>query len=424
MKRRTFLGSVAATAALGATASCSQSETGASTSSGPVNLVFRQFDPPTEISGLQKAVDDWNAAHADIQVKLETLAGASDYAQQFAREANSGSGPDVVQLAYVNIKDLAKPKILKPVSELASSSPPDTPLDKFLALDMNEFEDKTWALPWTVDTFAMGFNPDVLSAAGKEMPKTWDEFHDTAVEIGSKGKSGFVFAAASGPAAGQWFALNYYMWAKGYSLIAEDGGSWAPGATAEQFASAMDFFNSLFTDKATPKSMVTVESFNDPQLISAVSSGDAAMAMMPPQTLRAALKDNDKLKTAVMPDGLTDGATHLGGRSLGINASSKHIDESWEFVKYLNSTQAFGSIPQFAAATTVLSEMKVAENETGYQEQLPHSRSFARYINGPVPVPTLQKLSCAAFGSVYSGQATSAAAAASLVDQIAAAIKG
>ncbi|MHB1009651.1 MAG: ABC transporter substrate-binding protein [Propionibacteriaceae bacterium] len=387
--------------------------------------MFRQFDPPTEIAGLTKVVDSWNAANPKIQVKLETLAGASDYAQQFSREANSGSGPDVVQLGFVNVKDLAKPKILLPVSDLAKKSQPETPVDKFLALDMNEFDNKTWALPWTVDTFAMAFNDDVMKASGRQVPTTWEDLRDSAAAISKGGKAaGFVFAAASSAGAGQWFALNYYMWSKGFALVKQDGKAWVPGASTDQLASAMDYFNSLFTSGATPKSFQTVEQFTDPQIVTGVATGTAAMALMPPQTLRQARGTSQKVMTAPVPDGLKDGSSHLGGRSLGINAATKNPEAAWEFVKYLNSAKAFESIPQYPAATTVLKAMEVPAGEEGYQKQLPHSRSFARYINGPVPVPTLQKLSCAAFGAVYSGQKTSAQSAKELVDALAVALKG
>ena len=110
--RRHFLQTTTALAAAGCSRTTSTTPNASGGAGQSVNLVFRQFDPPTEIAGLTKAVDSWNAANPRIQVKLETLAGASDYAQQFSREANSGSGPDIVQLGFVNVKDLAKPKIL------------------------------------------------------------------------------------------------------------------------------------------------------------------------------------------------------------------------------------------------------------------------------------------------------------------------
>lgn len=387
---------------------------------GPVELVFRQFDPPAEAEGLQRAIDTWNTANPDIQVKLETLSGA-DSMQQFAREANSGSGPDVVQIGFVNVKDLAMPRILTPVDELMESAALEVPLTDHLALDMTQFEGKTWALPWTVDTFALAYNPDVLAAAGVDAPPTsWEELRTVseAIAKATPGTSGFCFPGASGPASGQWFALNYNLWASGGNLITDQGGTWVPGADAQQFATAIDFFNGFFTSGATARSFIATESINDPQLVQGVANGTCAMAMMAPQTFRQARESNPELKTAMMPAGDVDGATHLGGRALGVNASSDHPEQAWKFVSWLTGAEAFETIQQFPAASTVLEQMEVGDGEEGYQQQLPHSRSFARYISGPVPIPTLQKIVNAEYGSVYSGQKTSAQAGEAIVTQL------
>lgn len=411
---------LAAALALGLTAALGACSGGTEQSDGPITLTLRQFDPPAETGGLQKALDTWNQSHPDVQVKMETLSGA-DAMQQFAREANSGSGPDVVQIGFVNVKDLASPKILTPIDELAQKSPLESDLSSYLALDMTQFDDKTWALPWTVDTFALAYNPDVLEKAGQDStPTSWEQLATAATQISSDvdKAAGFCFAGASGPASGQWFAINYYLWAHGAGLVKGEGDAWEVGATTEQLTGAIDYFNGLFGSGATPKSMSAIESINDPQIVDGVANGTCAMTMMAPQTFRQAHATNDQLKTAVMPDGLTDGATHLGGRALGINASSKHQEQAWELVKFLNSSQAFETIPQYPASQTVLSDMDVPTGEEGFAEQLPHSRSFGRYIAGPIPVATLQKIVNSEFGAVYSGQKDSRAAAESIVNQL------
>ncbi|RZT17036.1 carbohydrate ABC transporter substrate-binding protein (CUT1 family) [Kribbella sp. VKM Ac-2569] len=392
---------------------------GGGSSDGTVRLAFRQFDPPTEIGGLQAVVKAWNDKHPDIQVKLETLTGP-DSAQQFAREANSGSGPDVVQIANVNVKDLAKPKILKSLDEFAGKTPPETPLDQYLALDLAKFDDKTWALPWTVDTFALAYRPELLAAAGLKPPTTWDELAGAATKLSdAKAKrSGFCFTGASGPGSGQWFPINYYLWSHGQTLVTKDGDRWKVGVTQEALQSEIDWFNNLFASGATAKSMIAVESLTDPQLVDGLAKGTCAMTLMAPQTFRKAKAADPTLKTAPVPDGLKDGATHLGGRMLGINAATDHPDQAWEFLKYLNSAEAFTKIAQYPAATTVLTKMKVPAGEEGYQQQLPHAKTFGRYISGPVPVTTLTKITNAQFGAVYSGQTDSHTAAANIISQI------
>jgi multiple sugar transport system substrate-binding protein len=364
-------------------------------------------------------VKAWNEKHPDVQVELETLTGA-DSAQQFAREANSGSGPDVVQIANVNVKDLAKPKILLALDDLAKKAQPETPVDKFLALDLAKYDDKTWALPWTVDTFALAYRPELLANASLKPPTTWDELAAAARKLSDTNakRSGFCFTGASGPGSGQWFPINYYLWSHGHTLVKKDGDSWKVGVTQEALQAEIDWFNNLFASGATAKSMIAVESLTDPQLVDGLAKGRCAMTLMAPQTFRKAKAADPTLKTAPMPDGLKDGATHLGGRMLGISAASDHPDEAWEFVRYLNSTEAFTKIAQYPAATSVLTSMKVPAGEEGYQQQLPHAETFGRYISGPVPVTTLTKITNAQFGAVYSGQTDSRTAAANIISQI------
>jgi multiple sugar transport system substrate-binding protein len=386
---------------------------------GPVTLTFRQFDPPGETAGLQAAVQTWNETHPDVQVKLETLSGP-DSAQQFAREANSGSGPDVVQIANVNVKDLAKPKILLALDDLAAKTPPETAVDDYLALDLARFDDKTWALPWTVDTFALAYRPDLFEKAGLKPPTTWEDLAEQAVALSDTQakRSGFCLPGASGPDSGQWFAINYYLWSHGATLVKDEGGTWQVGASAEQLQQAIDWFNGLFSSGATAKSMIAVASLTDPQIVEGLARGTCAMTIMAPQTFRKAREIDDSLRTAPVPDGLTDGSTHLGGRMLGINASTDHPEQAWEFIRYLNSADAFTKIDQYPAATSVLTALKVPEGEEGYQQQLPHSVTFGRYIAGPIPVTTLTKITNAQFGAVYSGQSDSRAAAEAIVSQI------
>ena len=399
-------------------AGCGGSSGGGS-GDGPVMLTFRQFDPPSETGGLQAAVAAWNSSHSNVQVKMETL-GGDNAAQQFAREANSGSGPDVVQIANVNVKDLAKPKILMPLDSMAAKSPPETPVDQYLALDLARFGAKTWALPWTVDTYALAYRPADLKAAGLQPPTTWPELATEAAKLSTSGKSrsGFCFPGASGPGAGQWFPINYYLWSHQPALVKNVNGTWQVGVSQAQLASTIDYFNSLFTSRATAKSFIAVEDMTDPQIVNGLVQGTCAMTMMPPQTFRQARGDDKSLLTAPMPDGLMDGATHLGGRMLGINASTKHPQQAWDFIRYLNSSDAFTHIDQYPAARTVLNKMKVPAGEQGFQQQLPHAVTFGKYIAGPVPVTTLQKITNAQFGAVYSGQKDSQAAAQTIISQI------
>jgi len=393
-----------------------------------VNLVFRQFDPAGEIGGLQQAVDTWNKDNPNIHVELQTLSPAN--VQQFAREANSGSGPDVNVVGYTDVSFLAKSSILTPLDELLKTDPMTGSKDDLLATDMVTFDGKMWAMPWTADTFALTYRPEALQQAGiTSPPTTWEQLAQDAAKISSSsgGKTaGFCFPGAGAATSGQWFAINYYLWSHNSGLASKDpSGQIKPLATASDVSGAMDYFKGLFSSGATPKSFLSVSDYTDPSITGGLANGTCAMSYLPPQTLRAVVKQvKGQVLTAPMPDGLKDGATHLGGRALAINAHTQSPKAAWKFVKFLTSATTFATYNQYPASKSALSALKVPETEQGYVKQLPHSQSFARYINPKMPISAMTQLINQQFSAVYSGQTASSGAAQAVVDGIAKGIQG
>jgi multiple sugar transport system substrate-binding protein len=409
-------------------AACSAGSSGTENSGAPVHLVFRQFDPAAEVTGLQTAVDKWNKSHPSIQVDMQTL--SPNNPQQLAREANSGSGPDVAQVAFADVSFLAQPKVLLPLNSLMKKSPLKHSTSDLLAQDMVTFTGKMWALPWTADTMALVYRPSALKAAGiASPPTTWPELAKDATEISkqSAGKTaGFCFGASSAATASQWFAINYYIWNHGHSLIKKgSSGTWSTDISQAQLASTIDYFNGLFTSGATPKSFQSVNDYTDPSIANGLADGSCAMTYEPPQTFQTLVKTaGDKVTTAPMPGGLTDGSTHLGGRALAINRNTKHPTQAWEFIKYLSSPTTFSTYEQYPAAKSTLKDLKVPKSQDGFVKQLPHSESFGRYIGSNMPVASIQQLINQQFTAVYSGQSTSAQAAAAILTGLKSGVQG
>jgi multiple sugar transport system substrate-binding protein len=388
---------------------------------GVVELTFRQFDEASQIEGLVAAVDAWNGSHPAIQVTLETVTGNSAK-EQYAREASTGAGPDVEQLAAAWVPDLAKPQILLPLDGLIESRAPGQGLDSFLATDLVQLDGSTWALPWTADTFALTYRQDVLAQYGQAVPATWTELLDSAAAISRQsggGTDGFCFSAGSSPDAAQWFMINYYLWSNGQSLVEQNAaGEWALGVDEAQVRGAMEYFADFFTTGATDAAMVGVTSFADPAIVEGLRSGSCAMSSLPPAAFRAAAAGaGGPLMTAPMPGGTETRISHLGGRALGINPNSEHPEEAWEFIQYLISADTFATYEQYPAQKAVLEELDVPESETGFADALPNAVSFARYTASGIPVSSMQKVVNQQFGAVYSGQSSPADAAKGLIDQ-------
>jgi multiple sugar transport system substrate-binding protein len=385
-----------------------------------VHLTFRQFDPADQVQGLVDAVDAWNADHPDIQVELETV--TPNNPQQFAREANSGSGPDIIHMALADVAFLAEPRVLLPLDDLMSSEPLDG-ADELLATDMTVLDDTTWGVPWTADTMALVYRPDVLADAGIEgTPETWEDFQKVAQEItesSSGSTSGFCFPAGAPQSSAQWFAINYFLWDHDSYLIESDGDDWTVGVTEDELADTIDYFNEFFASGTTPASMQSLTDYADPAIAAGLDDGTCAMTYMPPAAFRAVRDQIDaELATAPMPGGLVDGSTHLGGRALGVNANSEHPNEAWEVIKYLMSPDTFATYSQYPASAQTLTELDVDPAEQGFVDQLPHSVPFVKYIGAPVTTASLQELINQQFSAVYSGQSDSRAAAKTIIETI------
>lgn len=180
-----------------------------------VELTFRQFDPPGEIGGLEQAVERFNSENPEIQVEIETVA-VDEALNSYVREVQAGGGPDVVQVQFVWPKDLAAENLLLDLGPLHEAEPLDEDPEDFLGSDLTILDGTTWAVPWTADTFAMAYRPDLLEEAGIDsFPETWEELQGAAATLTKDGQFGFCFPAASSPQSGIWFLANYYLWSNG-----------------------------------------------------------------------------------------------------------------------------------------------------------------------------------------------------------------
>lgn len=385
-----------------------------------VNLIFRQFDPPTETAGLQEAINAWNTNNPNIQVRMETMSGGDTLAQ-LAREIPAGAGPDIQHMAFVWTRDLAKSNLLLELGPLIEAEAPGAGIDDFLALDLATLDGKTYGMPWSADTFAMAYRPDLLEAAGVALPDTWDELTAAAEALTTgDGQFGLCFPAGSSPDSGMWTLVNYYLWSNGSTLIDETApGTWEIVASAEDIAAAMSYFNNFFASGTAPESLITVNSWGDPELIGGLGRGDCAITFFPPQTFRAAQGQSEMpLETGMIPAGSEKRISHLGGRALGINPNTKHPEEAWAFVRYLLSPDTFKTYNQYPAQGSVLDALDFPENEQGYVDMLPQAQTFERYISSPIAVSSMTGLINREFGAVFSGQRSVEQASQMVLDEL------
>lgn len=396
-----------------------------------IELVFRQNDPPNTVEGVfEGAIAEWNEANPNIQVSLEVVPWA-EAQNQYVREVQAGGGPDVAQMAFVWTRDLATAELVVNLDEFIAADPPGAGLDDFLGTDLGELDGSIYGIPFSVDTFAFGYRPDLLEAAGLEaFPDTWEEMYTAAQALtadtdddGRTDQFGVCFPAGSGTNGGMWFLANYYLWSNGHFFMEDpdDDGIYEVGTTAENVAEAMNYFNRFFEEGLTPESMIAIDSWADPEYTTSLGNGRCAMLFVPPSAFNAAQEQSEMpLATAADPQGSEGRISHLGGRSLVINPNTEHPEAAWAFLRFMVSEGFYANYytMQFPAQVSLLENIEFEAEMTGYADQLPYAITFNDYIVSPPPVSAMWAATNQEFGAVYSGQKTVEQAAADLVDRM------
>ncbi len=401
------------------------SAVGPVTAQNEVTLVFRQNDTPLEAAGVKASVDVFNNENKRIKVRFETVPWR-DARDQFIREAQAGGGPDVLQLAFVWTRDLARAGGLMNLDSFIKNSPPPNGIKDFVGLELGVNESSVYGIPWTVDTFAMVYRKDVFERAGiKRFPDTWEELQQVAAALSKPpNQYGFAFPAGSASGGGMWFLVNYYLWSNGYDVVRRNPGTgqWDVGIDEKILVETIQYFKAFFDKGTIPQSLIGVDSWADPVILRGLQQGTFAIGFMPPATLQAMLATDRTLPlmSAPIPRGRVRRISHLGGRTLAISRHTRYPAEAWEFLKYMASQRVFERYlkEQFPAQKSLLKEITFPAPFRGYQELLPQARTFYDYIVSPAPVGAMWDATNREFGAVYSGQKSAEQAARDLIAQI------
>jgi multiple sugar transport system substrate-binding protein len=395
-------------------------------------ITFRFNDP--EAPQMRQALDEFEKQNPGIKVTMQRVSWA-DAQAQFLREAAVGTAPDVAQLAQVWPRSFGGSGALRPLDDLIQKSKIGVAgWDDFIARDMQAGPDgKIYGIPFTVDTFAMVYNKDLLKAAGYEsFPKDWKTLREASQAVFKKtGKSGFGFAAGSCGTPGIWFYLNFYWWSKGWALIdkAADG-KFIVNITPDQIADGFDYYNQFLKDGDNPKSNLSICLWSAPEIVEGMVTGNIAFASVPDavgvqivSTFKQRFPDKPvPFAAAPHPADVNGSKTFFGGRSLAISANSKNVEASWKLIQFLSVpdptfTKYYTNYVQPQKAVMNYDRLP-GEIAPGFTEQIKQARSWGPYGLGPVAIPFMWNAVGRAAGSVFIGEKTSKVAAAELHDAI------
>lgn len=362
---------------------CSDSKTAETTEKdGKVKLVFARGQDATGAS--KKLVDAFVQAHPNIEVELREMPSdtGQSHDQYVTMFSAKSSEIDVFDLDVIWPAEFAQAGYLLPLDRFIQQD--NIKMDDYIkgAVQAGNFNGQQWTLPKFIDTGLLFYRTDLV----KEVPKTWDDLIKTAKA--TKGQGGTQFGYLMQAKQYEGLVCNFVEFAAAYGgKILDDKGQVVinnPG-TIKGLSKMIEVVKSDFV----PSNITT---FTEPESHTAFLEGQAPFIRNWPYQYALAndgtqSKIVGKVGVAPLPAGDAGSAATLGGWMSGINKNTKHPQEAWEFLKFMNGKEGQKiSATLGGAAPTYLPDYDDADVQKA--SPLFANKDFVNGISKAVPRPT------------------------------------
>lgn len=282
-----------------------------------------------EDAWLNHLVADFEAEHPGVKVELD-LAPWGQYWQKVQTSMASNTLPDlmIMSVAYVDI--YAANGALVNIADLIDR---DINEDDYFESGLKtvrwpdvETGDE-YAFPWNVVGNCLYYNKTLFDEAGVEYPNddwTWDDLRAAAEKLtnntGDMETTTYGFAVTNG-----YDRLDSLIYAWGGEIVSPD--LKACNVNSPEAAAALEFQRQFIVDGISPE-VTTDDSF---------ASGRVAMQISGAWSLEAyggtTAFEWDVAKLPCGPTGKR--FTRAWSDSIAISSSSTHVEEAWEFIKFM-----------------------------------------------------------------------------------------
>lgn len=305
-----------------------------------LTLLSHYSDGPSK-AGLDKMIGEWNKANPDIQVKAEVVK-FDDLLTTLTVRQTGGRGADIVSAYGLWGGQLQKANVVAKVpgdiaAKIKSEYSP-------AAQGAVTTGDTLLGYPTELNTYVLFYNKKILAAAGiAKPPSTWAELADAAKKtVKRDGKGNIQVEGLSLIQDGDNKSVHPFL-----SLLDSAGGTFlgpdgAPQFDTAQGKAALKLEGDLAAAKATNTAISPTKQFR---------SGGVAMAIQAGWwigSLREQMKDKyPDVGVAAIPGPTAGSKGSLAyGFFMGVNQRSKHADEAWKFLSWLNEHKADGGVTE------------------------------------------------------------------------------
>ena len=356
LSRRALTG--AAAAALLAAAGCSSSgspsgTTPPSSSTFGVNATGTvDFWARTVSKTLaQKMVNEFNATHKNLQVKLR-LTSINDDVTSLATSIRAGDPPDVDGLNDIDVPAFVRNGSFMDLSAQVSKLPYKSALSPG-HMGLASYQGKQYGVPYWGDLSVLWYNKKLFQQAGlnpDNPPTSYDQILSDAQAINKLGHgiNGFTFAGDCQGCLG--FTVQPGIWADGTHLMNGDISNQTANITGnEALVKALTLYRDLWTQHLVPDNVRTDNGPTWGQDFAAGKIGimpggyGQVVNLVKPSQLGTEFMD------APLPGSDTGYSTFDGGDDFVIPAAAKNPSGAWEFIQWVQQTEQQNQYPDLGA---------------------------------------------------------------------------
>lgn len=342
-----------------AAASAGNSPASAANASEPITLKITWWGSQSRHDYTQKLLDLYTKSHPNIKFSASP-AGWDGYFEKLSTQTASGSMPDIVQMDYLYITTYAKNNSIADLQPYLDDKTIDvSSIDKNI-LNTGKVSGKMVGMVLSTSLLAFGYNPDVLSKAGVQVPTgdwTWDDFTKMSATV--KEKTGIADSASIDPLTDT-NLFNYWVRQHGEKLFNDDSKSL--GYKDDKLCA--DFFKMW-------KSMMDANTVPNPDEYSQISTlgleagpvvtGKAAMTQNWSNYATLVSKANNKIKIVTPPQLAGSDSKGLWlkpGMFFSVAQTSRHQKEAAEFINWFVNSEEANDIIMAERGTPVSSKIR------------------------------------------------------------------
>lgn len=306
-------------------------------STGPVTISVWSREQAKQISEQAKI---FNKEQKEVIVKV-TYIPDDQLLTKFATAIRTGDAPDVVNFDIIDGPLLSTQKTLVDITSRFNALPNKANIVK-AGVEIGKVAGKQYSLPVAVVSSAMFWNKDLFKKAGLDpdkAPSTLDEVLADAKKIKALGNGIYGFTPCCGAA--QAYTGYPSIWASGGDVISELGPNQKVKFDTPEAKKVLKWYRDAWNSGVIQP---TDAPNSDPGGVSLQNWSTGKVGIVFAGSWAISNPDAKKLDWGFAPGipGFTANkfSGFVGGQNTGISATSKNVDASWTFLKWLVSSKS------------------------------------------------------------------------------------